>query len=130
MTKNWIKRYQKEHPAPQKMKFWTKNQKPSYLRGFWFWFARPPTSPNFKTHKTFVLQRFLLHTYISIPKLYTILLSRDLKTKKVRHQHPHPHPHPHPNKKKVSALKIQILIKYKRIKWTPSCKASRLLPGG
>ena len=33
-------------------------------------------------------------------------------------------------KKKVSALKIQILIKYKRIKWTPSCKATLLLPGG
>ena len=33
-------------------------------------------------------------------------------------------------KKKVSALKIQILIKYKKIKWTPSCKASLLLPGG
>ena len=32
--------------------------------------------------------------------------------------------------KKVSALKIQILIKYKRIKWTPSCKATLLLPGG
>ena len=59
-------------------------------------------------------------------KLYTMLLSSDLKTKKVRH----PHPHPHPIKKKISALKIQILIKDKRIKWTPSCKASLLLPGG
>ena len=37
----------------------------------------------------------------------------------------------HPqNKKKVSAPKSEILIKYKRIKWTPSCKASLLLPGG
>ena len=52
-------------------------------------------------------------------KLYTILLSSDLKTKKVRHQHQHP------NKKKVSALKIQILIKYKRIKWTPISIALR-----
>ena len=25
----------------------------------------PPTSQNFKTHKTFVVQRFLLHTYTS-----------------------------------------------------------------
>ena len=36
----------------------------------------------------------------------------------------------HQNKKKVSALKSEILIKYKRIKWTPSCKATLLLPGG
>ena len=43
--------------------------------------------------------------------------------------HPPPTTH-HQNKKKVSALNIQILIKYKRIKWTPSCKASLLLPGG
>ena len=43
--------------------------------------------------------------------------------------HPLPTTH-HQNKKKVSALKIQILIKYKRIKWTPSRKASLLLPGG
>ena len=43
--------------------------------------------------------------------------------------HPPPTTH-HQNKKKVSALKIQILIKYKRIKWTPSCKAALLLPGG
>ena len=35
-----------------------------------------------------------------------------------------------PSKKKVSALKSEILIKYKRIKWTPSCKASLLLLGG
>ena len=43
--------------------------------------------------------------------------------------HPPPTTH-HKNEKKVSAVKIQILIKYKRIKWTPSCKASLLLPGG
>ena len=48
---------------------------------------------------------------IYIPKVYTILLSSDLKTKKVRH----PHPHPHQNKIKVSALKNEILIKYKRV---------------
>ena len=43
----------------------------------------------------------------------------------------HPPTFHHPqNKKKVSALKIEILIKYKRIKWIPSCKASHLLPGG
>ena len=33
-------------------------------------------------------------------------------------------------KKKVSALNSEILIKYKRIKWTPSRKASLLVPGG
>ena len=35
----------------------------------------------------------------------------------------------HPNKKKVSALKIQILIKYERIKWTP-CRNPTLEHGG
>ena len=34
------------------------------------------------------MQRFLLHTYTPIPEVYTLLLLRDLKTKKVRHQHP------------------------------------------
>ena len=89
--------------------------------------SRPLTSQNFKTHKTFVVQRFLLHTYTSISKVYTILLSRDLKTKKVRHQHPHPHTQ---NKKIISVPTTKILIKYKRIKWTPSRKASLLIPGG
>ena len=42
----------------------------------------------------------------------------------------HPSTTNHQNKKKVSALKSEILIKYKRIKWTPSCKATLLLPGG
>ena len=43
----------------------------------------------------------------------------------------HPPPTIHlQNKKKVFALKSEILLKYKRIKWTPSCKAAQLLPGG
>ena len=47
-----------------------------------------------------------------------MLLSRDMKTKKVRHPHPHQLPHPHPqNKKKVFGYKSEILIKYKRIKY-------------
>merc|ERR1711917_5011 len=77
-------------------------------------------------------KQILLDTYTSLSKVYTILLSRDLKTKKVRHQHPHPHPHPHPhqNKKIISVPTTKILIKYKRIKWTPSRKASHLLSGG
>ena len=62
------------------------------------------------------------------PKVYTILISRDLKNQKVG-INPPPTIH-HQNKKKVSAFKSEILIKYKRIKWTPSCKASLLLPGG
>ena len=64
---------------------------------------------------------------IYIHKIYTILLSRDLKTKKVRHQHQHPHPQ---NKTKIFGIKSEILLKYKRIKCTPSRKASHLLPGG
>ena len=60
-----------------------KNKKSSYIGGFWFLLVRSPTSPKFKTHKTFVLQSFLWPIYIPIPKLYTILLSSDLKTKKI-----------------------------------------------
>ena len=41
----------------------------------------------------------------------------------------HPEPPNHQNKKKVSVIKSEILIKYKKINWTPSCKASLLLPG-
>ena len=66
------------------------------------------------------------------PKVYTISISRDLKNQKVA-IHPPPttdHPPSTKIKKKVSALKSKILIKYKRIKWTPSCKATLLLPGG
>ena len=62
------------------------------------------------------------------PKVYTILISRDFKNQKVVILPPSTTDHQ--NKKKVSALKSEILIKYKRIKWTPSCKASLLLPGG
>ena len=57
------------------------------------------------------------------PKVYTILISRDLKNQKMV-------PTDHQNKKKVSVLKIQILIKYKRMKSTPSSKATILLPRG
>ena len=47
----------------------------------------------------------------------------------------HDHPpstihHPPPKLKKNLRHQDEILIKYKRIKWTPSCKASLLLPGG
>ena len=36
----------------------------------------------------------------------------------------------HPSKTKVFGVKNEILIKYERIKWTASRKASPLLPGG
>ena len=74
--------------------------------------SEPPTSQNFKTHKTFVVQRFLLHTYTPIPEVHTFFLLGDLKTKKVRHLHPHQHP----NKKIISVPTTKLLIKYKRIK--------------
>ena len=62
-----------------------------------------------------------------ISKVYNILISRDLKNQKVDPIH---HPHRPPKYKEVSALKSEILIKYMRIKWTPSYRASLLLPGG
>ena len=68
-----------------------------------------------------------MYIYTLMSKLYTILFSRDLKTKKVRHPHPHPH---HRNKTKIFGVKSEMLIKDKRIKWTPSRKPSHLLPGG
>ena len=67
------------------------------------------------------------------PKVYTIFISRDLKNQKVVHHPPSTIHHPPPTikiTKKVSVIKSGILIKYKRINWTPSCKASLLLPGG
>ena len=45
--------------------------------------------------------------------------------KKIRH--PHPHPPPPPNKKIISALKSEILIKYKRVnQMDPTREALRL----
>ena len=63
--------------------------------------------------------------FTPMSKLYIILFSRDSKTKKVYHPHPHPQ-----NKTKIFGVKSEMLIKDKRIKWTPSRKASHLLPGG
>ena len=60
--------------------------RPEYSE-FGFHGMRPPTCGKISTHKTFVLQRFILFRYTSISILHIILLSRDLKTKKVRH-HP------------------------------------------
>ena len=68
--------------------------------------------------------------YTPVFKLYTVLFSRDSKTKKVRHQHPHPHQHQHQNKTKVFGVESEILIKYKRIKLTPRVKTSLLSSKG
>ena len=74
---------------------------------------------------------FFIYTYTSKHKIYSILISRDLKNQKVGPHPPSTTPTTHhQNEKKVSVIKSGILIKYKRINWTPSCKASLLLPGG
>ena len=39
------------------------------IRGVQVFSTRVPTSPNFKTHETFVLHVFRLYTYTSIPEL-------------------------------------------------------------
>ena len=52
------------------LKTWTlqpKNQKPSYLWGFWNFLVRTPTSPNLKTHKRIILHN---RNYIAC-KVYT-----------------------------------------------------------
>ena len=61
------------------------------------------------------------------PKIFNILISRDLKKQKVAI---HPPPTIHHQNKKCLRHQDEILIKYQRIKWTPSCKATLLLPGG
>ena len=66
-----------------------------------------------------------VYIYIYIQTIYHIIIKR-FKDKKS----PPPSPSPTANKKKVSGYKSEILIKYKRIKWTPRRKASLLLPGG
>ena len=73
--------------------------------------SRPPTSRNFKTHKTLVVQRVLLYTYMYIHKLIKSFKDND---KKVPHPHPdpNPHPHPHPHQNKKNNLRCQ--------KWDPN----------
>ena len=44
--------------------------------------------------------------------------------------HTHIHIHTHTEIKQIFGIKSEILIKDKRIKWTPSRKASHLLPEG
>ena len=51
----------------KKLKFCMKNWKSSYLWGFWKKNSRPPTSPNFKTHKRIILHN---RNYIAC-KVYT-----------------------------------------------------------
>ena len=65
--KKWqksAKKGTKKSTHPRKnLKFCMKNWKSSYLCGFWKKNSRPPTSPNFKTHKKIFLHFF---TYIAI----------------------------------------------------------------
>ena len=65
--------------------------------------------------------------YLYIYEVYTILLQSNLRKKEVYHPPSTTH---HPNKKNVFGVESEILIKYKRIKWTPNRKALHLLPGG
>ena len=58
-------------------------------------------------------------------KEYIILLSRDLKNKKLNTPHLPP-PTTHKIKKKSLGTKVRIT--YKKIKYTPSRQASHLLP--
>ena len=51
--------YQKKHPDPQKMKFWMKNKNRCTYSEFGIRVPQPPTYPNFKTNKNFVLQKVI-----------------------------------------------------------------------
>ena len=86
-----------------------------------------PNSQIFKTHKTFDLHdlhRLHFYTYICI---YIICIN---KFKVQKSGSPSTTTTHHPNKIKISGVEIEILIKYKRIKWTPSGKASLLSSQG
>ena len=61
ITKKLQKMYQKEHPAPQKPEVLHEKLKIVLPLGILKKKSRPPTSPNFKTHKKFFLHFF---TYI------------------------------------------------------------------
>ena len=65
--------------------------------------------------------------YTSRYEVFIILFLRDLKNKNVLHIPSTTH---NRQNKKVFGVKSEILMKYKRIKCTPSRKASHLLPGG
>ena len=114
MTKYGLKSYHKEHPAHQKKKLWTKKKRPTN-GDFGIDVPLNPTSSNFKTHKTFVLHGFRVHTYtyVSVQTIYHNIINNSKEKKS-------PPSSVHPKKTKVSGVKSEILIKYKRIKWTPS----------
>ena len=52
-----------------------------------------------------------------MPKVYTVLLLRDLKNQKFGFHPPFPFHHTTPKLKKKFLLKSEIQIKYKRIRW-------------
>ena len=92
----------------------------------------PPSSQNFKTLEILLCNdSFCIHTHQclnNIPYYQEILRTKNLDS-------PTLHlssltAHRSPNKTKIFGYKSDILIKYKRIKWTPSHKALHLLPGG
>ena len=60
ISKNYRFFNQKDPQGLQKLKFCMKIWKPFYLWWFWNLKSRPPTSPNFKTHKKFFLHFFTL----------------------------------------------------------------------
>ena len=95
-------------------------------RSYWFRgfrFHHVQSSRNFLTHKTFVKTKILLYISTHIHLQYIVIVSRDLKNQKV------PPPKHHPlNKTKIFGVESNILLKYKRIKWTPVGHKLRLFP--
>ena len=95
------KRYQKEHPASQKIRFLTKKNKSRTLGDFGFcWYGLQLYQILKPIRLLFCKDSFCTYIiYISISKLYVILISRDSKNQKVGH---HPPPTIHlPQKKNL-----------------------------
>ena len=66
--------------------------KKSNLEGvFEFFYSDPQLDQNLKPTRNLCGQLLYIYLCIYMFKLYTILFSRDSKTKKVRHPHPHQH---------------------------------------
>ena len=70
--------------------------------------VNPQLHQMLKKYVYLFLQRFLLHIYISIPKLYLVLLSRDLKDQKVGYTHPPSTIHHPLNKTKIFGVESEI----------------------
>ena len=99
-------------------------------RSYWFRgfrFHPVQSSRNFLTHKTFVKTKILSYISTHIHFQYIVIVSRDLKNQKVA-PHPPPTTHLPLNKTKIFGVESNILLKYKRIKWTPVGHKLRLFP--